>query len=523
MNSRDLILASLPDPELLLGRLLDDVQEQKNAAKAKVSEEERLRDTVSALLRQLGAKTVQDDALTFAGEKFILPGQYEGPGGIKRAIKFLTDYENQQNKAFNFGKTYEYRPYDGAHAFAEVMKFLTGTTGFGVTRQTIFGPQPPEFKVIATGPHTSTQVPWGLVAFPMYEATFDVGYTTDAEKGILFHLSVEAPRKWRSHVQAIFDLIEKEVKENSIYRGHAITGGEWPEYMDTSTVNPAHVVYSEEVMAQLSAHVWAPLRYSRQMRAQGISLKRAALFAGPWGTGKTLGAMLTAQIAEQNDWTFIMCRTGKDDPKVVLQTAALYAPCVVVVEDIDVHAEGTSAMEISALLEMLDGVTNKGKEIVALFTTNHIEKIQKGALRPGRIDAVIEIKGLDRPGFEKLITISLGEDFLEAGIDWDAVAAAYEGFLPAFVREAAQRAQRFIIDRNHGKPGVVTTQDLILAADSLRPQLELMDNAKAGARHTTLEDAIRGVVDGSLSRTRLDSGYAPFVVDAPTLLNGAIK
>ncbi len=507
----------------LLANLLDNVQTEKAAAASKKSEEERLRDAVSALLEKLGAKSVQDDSLIFAGEKFVLPAQYAGADGVERARQFLADYENQQRKSFNFSKAYDYRPYDGAHAFMEVMKKITGTTGFGVTRHTFFGSQPPEFKVIQTSPTTSIQVPWGLVAFPMYEATFDIGGVRDNEKGVLFKLSVEAPRKWRSHIQAIFDLVEREVKENSIYRGRAITGQEWPEFLDTSVVNPDHVVYSKEVLAQLSAHVWAPLRYSSQMRAQGIALKRAVLFAGPYGTGKSMGAMLTAQIAEQNGWTFIMCRTGKDDPATVLQTAALYAPAVVVIEDLDVHAEGTSALEISRLLEMLDGVTNKGNEIVALFTTNHIEKIQKGALRPGRVDAVITIAGLDAEGFKKLITISLGRDFLETEVDWETIAEAYEGFLPAFVREAAQRAQRFIMDRNHGVPGVVTTEDLVLGANSLRPQLDLMEGAKEGAHRVTLEDRLRDMFDGSLRRTTVPDFGDNLEVEEPTVLNGALK
>jgi len=521
-RNSELVLASLPSiPSSLIADLLDSAESQRREANDKRSKEDQLRDAVSAILGELGGLSVQDDALIFAGEKFILPAQYEGD--ISKAIQFLTNYVKQQKEKFDFSKTFDYRPFDGAHAFAQVMKKITGTTGFGVVRQTMFGPQPPEFKTIQTGPSTSTQVPWGLVNFPMYEATFDVCYAMDDEKGVLFQLRVNAPRRWRGHIQAIFDLVEREVKENSIYRGKAVTGQEWPEFIDTSVVDRRQVVYSKDVMRQLTAHVWAPLRHSLEMRRQGIPLKRAVLFAGPFGTGKSMGAMLTAQEAVANGWTFVMCRTGKDNPATVLQTAALYAPAVVVIEDLDIHAAGTSALEISRLLEMLDGVTNKGNEIIALFTTNHIEQIQKGALRPGRVDAVIKIAGLDREGFEKLITISLGDDFLEGGIDWDAVSKAFEGFLPAFVREAALRAQRFIMAENRGVPGMIDTDALILAAASLRPQLELMEGAKEGARHTTLEDAIRGVVDDSLSRTAYQEGYDKFHVEPPTILNGALK
>lgn len=522
MTTRNEIVFA-PDtiPATLIGEYLDQIQVAKNEQANRKSQEEKLRDAVSAILGQLGGMSVQDDSLKFQGTEFIIPEQYTGK--LREAIKFLSDYEKQQSQKFDFEKTYNYRPFDGAHAFMEVMKQITGTTGFGVARQTFFGPQPPEFKTVQTSVHTTTQVPWGQVAFPMYEAVFDLCATQDAEKGILFQLRVNAPRRWRAHIQAIFDLVEKHVSEHSIYRGKAITGAMWPEFIDTSVVDRKHVVYSHEVMRQLTAHVWAPVRHSKQMRAQGIPLKRAVLFAGPYGTGKSMGAMLTAQEAEANGWTFVMCRTGKDDPATVLSTAALYAPAVVVIEDLDLHAAGTTALDISKILEMLDGVTNKGNEIVALFTTNHIKQIQKGALRPGRIDAVIEIAGLDPEGFEKLITISLGSDFLAEGIDWTAVAKAFEGFLPAFVKEAALRAQRFAMAENEGIPGVIGTEELILGADSLRPQLDLMEGAKEGARRHLLEDGLREVFEGTLGRTMVPD-FGDFLnIEEPTVLNGALK
>lgn len=514
-NFRDLV--PVPDviPTHLVGELLDAVQAQNQKAK-EPSQEEKLRDAVTALLGQLGALSVQEDSLIFEGEKFILPAQYEGK--VQSAIDFLRNHVKQEAMKFNFEKTLNYRPYDGAYAFMTVMRQLTGTTGFGVNRMTIFGPEPPQFISINISPRKTAQVPWGLIQFPAYEATFDVGYTEN-ELGYVFHLSVSAPRKWRKHIEAIFGLIEEYLRKNSIYKGQAINGhGLQPEFIDLSSVDPELVVYSEDVMQQLTANVWAPIRYSEAMRAQRIPLKRAVLFAGPFGTGKSLGAMLTAVEAVAHGWTFIMCRTGKDDPAVVMKTAELYAPAVVVVEDIDVHAGTSTRVEISRLLEMLDGVVNKGKEVIGLFTTNHIEEIQKGALRPGRIDAVIEIHGLDEQGFRKLIKITLGEDFLEPKIDWRAVAAAYDGFLPAFVVEAARRSQRYTMARNEGRPGVIGTKDLCNAADSLRPQLERMEGAKEGVRTNLLDDGVRTLVEGVVTRTRV-MGHQ-FEVEPATLLNG---
>ena len=481
----------------VIAHVIDAVQDAKARTK-EPSQEEKLRDAVSHLLGELGALTVQDDALLFEGERFILPSQYEGK--VESAIDFLVNHIKQQKQTFRFHRDMPYRPYDGAHAFMTVMKQLTGTTGLGQTKWTFFGPKHPQFLSINTSSTKVEQIPWGEVNFPMYEATFTVGSKYDDDRGVIFHLSVEAPRKWRKHIEAIFSIIEKHLTEHSIYRGQAIDGSENPNFLDLSGVNIDRVFYSADVMAQLDAHVWTPVVYADEVRKL-MPLKRAILLAGPYGTGKTLGCMLTAQKAVESGWTFVMCRTGRDDPAQVMKTAALYAPAVVVVEDIDVHAEGGTNADISRLLEMLDGITNKGVEVAGLFTTNHLDRIQKGALRPGRIDAIIEIGDLDEAGFKKCITATVTTKYIADEIDWARVSEAYQGFRPAFVVEAAQRAQRYTMSRNAGVPGVIETDDLVHAADSLRPQLDLMEGAKEGANSVSINDLLRAEVDHALSRS----------------------
>lgn len=513
---RDIVLSADNMPPELVASLLDSVQEEQNARK-KPTREQQLRDAISMMLSKLGGLTVQDDALRFEGEAFILPAQYEGR--VDSAIDFLVNYKKQQQQPHVIRKTFPYRPYDGAHAFMQTMRTITGTTGFGVTKMTFFGPVHPQFIDIKTDYNASTQVPWGDVSFPSYEAEFNVG-ATQTENGVVFHLACTAPRKWRKHIEAIFGLVEEYLANNSIYRGKAIDGAEHPNFLDLSTLDPDKVVYSQDVFDQLAANVWVPVQHAATVRAMGKSLKRAILFAGPYGTGKTLGAMLTGQKAVAAGWTFVMCRPGKDDPATVLKTAALYAPAVVVIEDVDTYTEGGSHVDISKMLDMLDGITNKGTEIVALFTTNHLKRIQKGALRPGRIDAVVEIKDLDTQAFRKLVRITVGEDLVDPEVDWDEVSEAFRAFLPAFVVEAADRAQWYSMARNDGVPSVLTTKDLCFAADSLRPQLGMHDNAKEGSNRVSFEDQFRTVVENVIGRTR-NENIGGFEIEEATILNGA--
>ena len=454
---------------------------------AEVTQEDRNRAEIMKTLEQLGGMTVQDDTLLFQGTRFILPKQVEGD--IDVAIRYLIKWKEQQEASFNFTKKFHYRPFDGANAFQNTMKKVFGTAGLGAAIRTMFGEIPPEYKTINIGPNETAQVPWNRVDLSLLGASFYLGSTRHREYGEVFEITVQAPRKYRKHIEAFFQMMEEELKTNSIYKGRAFTGGAEPLFLDTAKTDRSRVVYSKDVQAQLEVNMWSVLRHSDQMRDNNVPLKRAVLVEGPYGTGKTLAGLLTAQEAEANGWTFILARPGQDDVEEVLRTAQLYAPAVVWYEDIDNIAEGDSKLQISKLLDTLDGAQSKNGEVLAGFTTNHISKIQKGVLRPGRLDAVIHVGGLDAAGFEKLVKVTLGD--LLGEVDFTQVAKAFDGFLPAFATEAINRSKMYSIVRHGGTPSKIDTQDLVLAAEGLRPQLELMQEAKEGAEVPQVEQALK--------------------------------
>lgn len=456
-----------------------------------MTEDEKATRAVLAVLEQAGSLRVPSDAIGFEGSKLVLPASFAGPGGLGRAAKFILDYEAEQDKEYHQNRQFPYRPWDGAHAFQSAMKKVFGTTGLGVTQQTMFGSKPPQLHSINIGPNKTTQVPWGKVRLDQLNCTFVLDSTYHEDFGTVFVLHAYAPKKFRGHIEVFFDMIKVELQDNSIYRGKAIDGGEMPNFIDTSKVDENKIVYNQKTLDQLDANLYSLIKYSDEMRAAKLPLKRAVLLEGPYGTGKTLAGMLAAKEAERNGWTFILCRPGKDNLQAVLQTAQLYSPSVVWYEDIDVVAgQGVSSdMQVSKILDMLDSVTTKGTEVVAGFTTNHINKIQKGVLRPGRLDAVISIGKLDQAGFEKLVRLTIPTSKLDPNVDFAAVATAMEGYLPAFVTEACQRAVRYNIAANKGKVTRIGTSDLVASAEGLRPQYDLMQDALEGK-------AVRKGLDG---------------------------
>lgn len=460
----------------------------------RTNDQKKTQESILAELDRLGGSLVKDDAVQFVGTKVVLPSRFSGD--LLGAAEFLQDLHEQEESYFDFSRVFKYRPWDGAAAFNRALYRVFGTTGLGkVSEGGLFSPQRnPQLRTVSVGPNETTQVPWGEVILPMLDATFDLGGTRDAEYGLLFVVGVTAPRKRRGAIETFFNIVQEELEQRSIYKGKAFNGADDPEFLNLSGISESKIVYSDEVIAQLNANLWALIEHTDTMREIGIPLKRAVLLEGPYGTGKTLAGGLTAQKAIQNGWTFILARPGKDNIFEVLNTAKLYAPAVVQFEDIDIIANGDgSNQHISQLLDVLDGISTKSSGVVALFTTNHVEKIQKGVMRPGRIDSVIHIGALDRNGTEKLI-VSVTDSRLLGDIDYDVVYAETHDFYPAFVKETVDRAVRYAIARNNGKLAQIETEDLVNSAIGLRRQLELMHAAQEGKKETPSLDAAFGKI-----------------------------
>lgn len=426
-------------------------------------------------LSELGGGQAGDDNIVHEGTRFVIPA-----GTTKRqAAKALTDAAAAEEKVHNYSRTFKYRPWDGAWAFDQVVRKFFGMM-VGRSTFDFFGKEhPPQRLTINIDYNATVQVPWGECEIPLMPgAVLALSAIQDREWGPLFHMEVNAPGKFRYQIEGMFKLIEQELATNSLYRGKAIDGKIEASFLDLSAVDWDAVIYSDETTEQLEANIWSILRHTKAQLDNGLPLKRANLLEGPFGTGKTLAAFLTADCATQNGWTFLYCRPSVDDIQYVMQTARLYQPAVVFSEDIEQmtgNEQGQNA--IHKMLDLFDGIQAKGTKILAILTTNHKERITKAMLRPGRLDAVITIGKLDIAGMERMVKANITADMLAEDLNYEAIWAAMDGFLPAFMKEALDRAKRYNIARRGGTLGKLTTEDFVGAARGLRPQLELMNES----------------------------------------------
>jgi hypothetical protein len=449
--------------------------------------QKELREQLLDELAVEGGALLGEDDIVFEGTKFVIP---ETVTDLDEAIGFLTERRDDEERTTRYDRTFPYRPMDGARATARAITAGSGFT-LGKTVHTFFGSNPPELRTVSTGPNGETeQVPWGAMMIPgLHNTSVYLTEAQDPVLGTVFRIVVEGPRKYRHHVKGLFGRITRYLETESLYRGKAIDGS--MNFLDVYRIDRDDFVYSERVQRRLDCEVWDRIRYADQFAALGQSPKRAYLLEGPYGSGKSAAADLTAQVALEHEWTFLFCRPT-DDINQVLQMGRMYQPCVVFREDVDTIARAGAA-GIEQTLDLMDGIDNKGLRMIVIMTTNHATEIHKGMIRPGRLHGIIEIAGMDGAGIEKLTRRVVGGG-LEPWIDWPKVVASMEGYMPAFVREALDRAVGYSVSANGGRLGLIGTEQLVHAADSLREQYQMMEDASEGVAADPVAVALEHVV-----------------------------
>lgn len=431
-----------------------------------------------AALQQLaiiGGEMTRDEDITFDGRKFVFPEQYQGD--LPGLSRFVARYVEGQEEEVLVDRRFDYRPMDGAHAVYHCLKEFFGYAQ-SKARMGMFGKEPPQEINIAVGYENgklqTLTVPWGDMVLPgVKNATLTITSTRDREKGDLLFLRTKCRRADKAIIDGFYEVVASYLAANSIYRGRAVNGA--MEFFDVEQIKPEMFVYTEDVWAQAETNILSPMRHAQALERHGLSPKRVVLLEGPFGTGKSGLGRTSAKVAVHNGWTAITARPGVDDPFAVMQTARLYQPALVFIEDVDTFSDSLDPNYVTKLLDQFDGFGTKDVRMLLVLTTNHADRIHKGMLRPGRLDAVIHIGNMDRPGVEKLTRLVV-RDSLQDDVNFDEVFEATDGFTPAYVKEAIERAVRYTIART-GDAGPIATMDLVHACNSLRAQQALQEAA----------------------------------------------
>ncbi len=444
---------------------------------------------------------------------------------LDSAIQCLDMKRKAENEIMHFVDYIPGFPLDVAVSFNIALGNLCGGNVHPVATPGFFGPNPPKMITVQTGVDSRVQVPVGQFTMPSvlppeYKVKVDIGNAPDGK--LAFVISGSAPRKYADVFASIAAETREVLKTSSIYRGKAITiAGNTvtfnnpPTFIDTNKIKASELVLNEDVESIVRASLWNAIEYTDVCDKMKIPLKRGILCEGPYGTGKSFISAVTAQICERHGWTFIHV----PDPAglaAALEFAKFYEPAVVFTEDIDRMVDLDRDDKANELLNILDGVTSKGARIITVLTSNHVERIAKAMLRPGRLDAVVRIGTPDEASIERLLRM-YGRGLIDEKEDLTSVRKELLGQIPASIREVVERAKLFAVPRYASTGKVtITAQDLHFVATGMQRHLALLapteDKAKSAAEIVG-EQLLKAVTDSTESLVEAVDNVSVTTVD----------
>jgi chaperone BCS1 len=225
--------------------------------------------------------------------------------------------------------------------------------------------------------------------------------------------------------------IEKDQQKTLIYRGTVRSGSTeptWQRCMARSSRPFSTVILNKQKKMDIIDDVTDYLAPATQRwySNRGIPYRRGYLLYGPPGTGKSSLSLALAGFFKMRIYIVSLSSITANEENLASLFAELPRRCVVLLEDIDTaglthtreddkkdapvvaaepleptqvtagngntnsnNNQPTGRLSLSGLLNILDGVASQEGRVL-IMTTNHLEKLDKALIRPGRVDMIVE-------------------------------------------------------------------------------------------------------------------------------------
>lgn len=186
--------------------------------------------------------------------------------------------------------------------------------------------------------------------------------------------------------------------------------------------------------------------------------------------------MILGEEAKNQGMTFFYCKDSNAFIDLLGIVSKNYSKSLLFLEDIDEVSSGEDRDHaINELLNTLDGVQTKGKDIKVLFTTNHHGRINPALRRPGRLDLIARFENPTEDTRAKIYEVYLKDTENLEEMDYESLSKATPDCSGAFIAEICKRAIR-LAQLNGG-----ITNDIVVAAiNSIRDHLDLMTEPVEG-------------------------------------------
>ncbi len=255
-----------------------------------------------------------------------------------------------------------------------------------------------------------------------------------------------------------------------------------PSAMREVLIKKPHVKWNDigglkEAKDKLRELVELPLMRPDLYKAAGIKSSKGILLYGPPGTGKTLLAKAVANEANAN---FISVKgpeliskwVGESEKHVreIFKKAKQVAPAIIFFDEFDSISKSrgsgfgndSSEKVVNQLLTELDGVEEL-ENVIVIAATNRRDLIDPALLRPGRIDAQVELPMPDEETRKEIFKVHMKDMPVEKGISVEEMAKRSDGYTGADIEAVVRFAGINSIKKNYkiknSKELVVTKED----------------------------------------------------------------
>lgn len=391
-------------------------------------------------------------------------------------LKWTKKHVEAEKQMVNLNHVIDGIPLDVAYALTRAIQYEYGEVGYEARFSAFFGMQPPPFISIpidAAGNTTDVYV--GEMSLPGFEdGTIETRPNNEACQLIV---SATIRKSDSSKFAQLMESTKIFLEEMSLYKGRAITldfkevddtGLLTPRFWDVSA--PREIILNDDLIVRLNASIFFPLENGEIVEAMGAKVGKKVLLHGDFGTGKTLTAYLTAQTAVRNGYTFMYLKNIEDLDKG-LATASRFGQAVIFIEDAE--RAFTSRETIAKVQLALDGIDNKERRLMVVMTSNYIKEIPQGMRRPGRLDAIIQLKTPDAATAVRLVKFYAREQ-LAMDADLDAIGKLCEGIIPAMIEEIVSDAKMFAAIRVVSTKFTINEKDIQAAILAKKDHLELV-------------------------------------------------
>ena len=445
-------------------------------------------------------KIVNNVDIVRHGEQLLIPETMT----MEDAVELLERRIAYDAQEVAFSENFEVFPWDGANALDAV---LTERYGWAPATATpsMFGPQPPKMITIDIGYGERKEVAWGRFSLPNIAGFIQC--SADKVRGrLVFKVDAKVLRRDEDNIKKLFRELRAKLNEESIYRGKAFKmrfrndNGDVlempePQFINHMDIDPATLVYATDVQASIETNLFTPIRRIRDCKANGIPVKRGVLLGGMYGCGKTLAAKVAARLAVEQGVTYLYVQRA-DELADAVEFVKMYSNpgAVIFCEDIDRAVNGNRSTEMDDILNIIDGIDTKSANIITVLTTNNLNAINPAMLRPGRLDAVINVTEPDAPAAEKLVRI-YGGSTIAADLDLTEVGEALAGQIPAVIAEVVKRARLSQLKLQEEGTMVenITAQALLDSMNSMRDQVSML-KLETNTHQPTAQELIKDEV-----------------------------